>query len=562
MWRRFMTDLKSLRQIARAEGAEWYQIYLAEKLTQDFKGDEELYQLLLSILIQNDGGHLRIKLKKDQAELLEKYSPLVHGDNSPFYINREGHYIYTRKRWEQENLFISLLEKSLNEKSEPLSDIFTENPEERENQGDQQLIISLAKKINRNRIFIITGGPGTGKTTIVANLIKLIRSQEENTGQTPLKISLAAPTGRAAKRVEQSLGKLAEGEPAQTLHKLLGINYKTGEPRYHKNNPLPSDLIIVDEASMVDLRMMTLLFDGLSVKGHLLLVGDRDQLPSVEAGALLSDFLFDIEKKEHKLHDRVLILDHVYRSNRIIIDLARSVIEGRENDVFSILRKSHPEVAYEPIPARADHFYKKISLLYREERPEGMMEDTAFESDIRNWEKNREQIESWFEYYSRIILLSPARKGLFGTDRINREIRSYLNPVSQHGIPIMMTRNDYDLDLFNGDRGIIFSFKGEYHAFFPDPYRFYPLAYLSEWEYSWVQTIHKSQGSEYNHVQLVIPPGVERLLSREILYTGLTRARDKVTLYSQDGIIKTCLKNYVIRNSRIREVLLSVPLPA
>ena len=124
-----------------------------------------------------------------------------------------------------------------------------------------------------------------------------------------------------------------------------------------------------------------------------------------------------------------------------------------------------------------------------------------------------------------------------------------------------MMRNDYDLQLFNGDRGVIFSFRGEYHAFFSEPYRHYPLAYLSEWEFSWAQTIHKSQGSEFNQVCLVIPEGVERLLSREILYTGLTRTKDSLEIYSTKGMIELCIDNFVQRDSRIREVLLSDPLP-
>ena len=158
----------------------------------------------------------------------------------------------------------------------------------------------------------------------------------------------------------------------------------------------------------------------------------------------------------------------------------------------------------------------------------------GFPEKINEWKKRTKSLEGLFDLYNDRIILCPSRKGLAGVERLNREIRERLFSRSLHGVPVMMTSNDYDLELFNGDRGVICVFAGEPHVFFPgeEDYRHIPLTYLENWEYSWVQTIHKSQGSEFREVIVILPPGAERLLSREILYTALTRAREKVSLFS------------------------------
>ena len=425
-----MTDVKTLRRSSREKGAEWYQIYLAERLMEQVGGDKILYNFLLEVFMKNEAGHLRIVLDdlsvKNTSSLWNTYPALVQGDNSPLVLAKEGKYIYTRRRKEQEDRFINLLDKLLRENQKPLLshfDLFLNTLVQSEEVYSEE-VLGLLKNINSQRFFIITGGPGTGKTTIVGELMKLLSKRESDSTHDDLKISLAAPTGRAAKRVEQSLGSFYEGEPAQTLHKMLGIDFRTGEPRYNKNNPLPANLVIIDEASMIDLRMMTLLFDSLSSECHLLLVGDRDQLPSVEAGALLSDFLFCIEETRHRLNKHVLILEKVYRSNQVIINLARSVIQGRKEDVFSALEIGSREVSYVNIPARAELFYRKTTRMYLKDRPE----INLFSCRSVDWESVLKQIELWFEYYNRLIILSPARKGLYGTEKINSELKKRLNP--------------------------------------------------------------------------------------------------------------------------------------
>ena len=186
-----------------------------------------------------------------------------------------------------------------------------------------------------------------------------------------MKIALAAPTGRAAKRMEQSLAGQDEAGPASTLHKLLKIRFDSGEPGYDRDNPLPADLVVIDEASMVDLRMMSLLFDALPPRGHLLLVGDKDQLPSVEAGALFADFLHRADEEGHRLHNRVLMLRKIYRSNREIITLAGKIIEGRTAEAVELLKKSEGEgaVRYRSLSERTEPLYREVSAFYGESAP-------------------------------------------------------------------------------------------------------------------------------------------------------------------------------------------------
>ena len=204
--------------------------------------------------------------------------------------------------------------------------------------------------INRRPFYIVTGGPGTGKTTALAGIIQVLDRAARIAGSPPVRIALAAPTGRAAKRMEQSLGGQGIAETARTLHKLLGISFDKGTPRFDRENPLPVDLVVVDEASMIDLRMMTLLFDALPRGAHLLLVGDKDQLPSVEAGALFSDFLYGSDLPGHRLSGLILMLRNVYRSHKEIITLAGHIIEGHGKEAMAFLKGSSSEmVGYRPL---------------------------------------------------------------------------------------------------------------------------------------------------------------------------------------------------------------------
>ncbi|MDC7220440.1 MAG: exodeoxyribonuclease V subunit alpha [Spirochaetales bacterium] len=544
---------KAYHSRAREDGAEWYQIFLADKLASEGGGEKDLFFFLLNLFKENESGHLRVELEEDGRAIMEKYGDYFRSDNSPFVVS-ENRYLYTRRRKAQEDEFLERMERLFSREKLPLieglEDYLPASSEVR----------SACLKINREPFYIITGGPGTGKTTALSGIIHALNKAALQSGREPLRIALAAPTGRAAKRMEQSLSERNISEEARTLHKMLKIRFDTGEPGYDRNNPLPADLVVVDEASMIDLRMMSLLFDALPSRGHLLLVGDKDQLPSVEAGALFSDFLYDSEKEGHRLADKVLLLKKVYRSNKEIITLAGAIIKGEKEETRRILEEKGEAVAFHPFPDRAEKLYRTAGDFYGEHLPP---RSRGFEEKVTHWESCRDEMERWFVCYNERIILCPSRKGLYGVERVNGEVRERLFKGGLHGIPLMISINDYDLNLFNGDRGVIFLFAGEPHVFFKeaDGYRHIPLTYLGEWEESWVQTIHKSQGSEFREVAVMLPEGADKLLSREILYTALTRAKDKVRLYSDISTLEACLDRGVFRNSRIKEVLSAGPSP-
>jgi exodeoxyribonuclease V alpha subunit len=429
-----------------------------------------------------------------------------------------------------------------------------------------------------SRLSVITGGPGTGKTTILAGLLKLFLSLHRETGSGMPEVRLCAPTGRAARRMEESMEHLLKDpslaaafvHPAQTLHKTLGI--RPGRtPRFGDHRSLGADLIVVDEASMVDLNMMTLLLGAMKPGSRLVLVGDRDQLPSVESGALLSDLLYRSDEQDQRLADRVLSLTRVHRNSGAILEASRMVISGDFPAFAAFLDdpvrregSSEPGRFHFALMPGQRELLEELAGRFREGgiRPG----DRGFDGVFRDWESYREDMDSFFALYRQLAVLSPTRKGLYGTAAINRGLDRLLGSREghYHGRPLMVVRNDYERGLFNGDRGVVFSFSDGFYAFFEDGeggYRGFPCALLEDIEAAYAITIHKSQGSEYGEVLLLMPEGSERMLSREILYTGITRAREGVRLYAAGTeVLALCLARGVRRMSGIREFMLASPI--
>lgn len=441
--------------------------------------------------------------------------------------------------------------------------------------GDETL--QALNALLASRLSVITGGPGTGKTTILAGLLKLFLSLHLEDGAGLPEIRLCAPTGRAARRMEESMEHLlkdpslsaAFAHPAQTLHKTLGIRPGRA-PRFGGHRSLGADLIVVDEASMVDLNMMTLLLGAMKPGSRLVLVGDRDQLPSVESGALLSDLLYRAEEEGQRLAGRVLSLTRVHRNSGAILEASRLVISGDFPAFADFL--SDPARRTEGGEPGRFHFALLPGQRELLEELAGRFRagsigpgDRGFDSAFRDWKAHREDMDSFFALYRQLAVLSPTRKGLYGTSAINRGLDRLLGTREghYHGRPLMVVRNDYERGLFNGDRGVVFSFSDGFYAFFEDGeggYRGFPCALLEDVEAAYAITIHKSQGSEYGEVLLLMPEGSERLLSREILYTGITRAREAVRLYAAGTeLLELCLARGVRRMSGIREFMLAPP---
>ena len=622
LWKR-MEDPRgesAFMQKALLTGCEPYQVSGALHMVRRFAGDagsEEaalLRWILLYILHQSGNGHIRISaedLREDfplwlgtaRSELPEKnleetlpdlvlsyprlFAPLPEG-RGPVVLSEGGESLYLLKRWRYERRFLHLLDPLIGSEGEvllpgwkdPSSSLKKAYVHLRE---DPDLLmggetLKAAEMVSTRLLSVITGGPGTGKTTLLGGLLRLLLDAGSTQGEPALNIRLCAPTGRAAGRLEESLQSLLQDSRYRdsfpmgpsTLHKLLGL-VPGSPPRFNRNRPVPADLIVVDEASMVDLNLMYYILDALRPGARLLLVGDKDQLPSVEAGALLSDFLYGQGSGGYRLAGAVLALSRVHRNSGAILEGAGLIIQGDRPGFLDFLEQPDRKIPGDASPLLSGIFhYRDITdfrtFLETMDRAFGLgalkKEIPSFSCKPDGWEEYREGIDRYFQIFRDMVILVPSRRGLYGINSLNRSLSAHLAPGEGpvfHGQPVMITRNDYERELYNGDRGVILEFGGQFYAFFEEPrregYRHFPVTLLGEYQTAFALTIHKSQGSEYKNVVVVIPEGVDRLLSREILYTGITRAREQVTLLSRKDLLEQALSRGVRRHSGIREFI-------
>jgi len=453
-------------------------------------------------------------------------------------------------------------------------------------------VIALLK-----RFSVITGGPGSGKTYAIAGILALIL---ECTGRNKLNICLTAPTGKAAARLSEAIKQAKEHlncdddiknaipDEVYTIHRLLKPIAGTPYFRQNIDNPLPADFVVIDEASMVDLALMSKLMQAVAPDARLLLVGDKDQLASVEAGSILGDicdrqvihgfskdFLKKIEeltgtklrdsvqlsKAGSGLQDCVTILQKSYRfsARSGIGGLSRAVNHGDAETSLALL-KNHSET----------------SMTWYEVHSNGSLSRQFARIIIDGYRKYltiKDPVLAMREF-SRFKILCALKIGPFGVTTINnlaeqvlsredliRRDRAGTNPWYK-GRPVLITRNDYNLGLFNGDIGITLPDPNtsghELYVYFPgtsgDFKRFSPHR-LSEHETVYAMTVHKSQGSEFDHIILILPDKDYPLLTRELIYTGLTRARQKVSIWGTESVFKTAIVRKIERTSGLRDAL-------
>ena len=370
------------------------------------------------------------------------------------------------------------------------------------------------------KVLVITGGPGTGKTTILRGLLAMFEKKD-------LRLTLAAPTGRAAKRMEAATNRMAS-----TIHRLLEFSPKFGGFSRNAANPLETDLLVVDETSMVDVQLMASLLDALPDPARLVLVGDVDQLPSVGAGNVLFDIIASNSVP-------VVRLDTVYR---------QAAESGIVTNAHGINRGSYPQFN------DRDCFFV--------ERKEGV---AARETIVELVTKRIPQ-KFGLDPMRDIQVLAPMHKGECGVAALNEALQAHLNasgrPVPRMpwrvGDKVMQTRNNYDLDVFNGDVGIVAKCEedaGEVQIDFEDRSVLYGLEEADDLVLAYAATVHKSQGSEYPAVVMPILPQFFVMLQRNLLYTAVTRARQILILVGDPKSLARAVKNVDVarRNTRLAE---------
>ncbi|HKR77536.1 MAG TPA: exodeoxyribonuclease V subunit alpha [Rhodanobacter sp.] len=480
----------------------------------------------------------------------------------------------------------------------------------------------------RGAFGVITGGPGTGKTTTVVRLLGLLQTLQLREHERPLRIRLAAPTGKAAARLNASISaQLARLDvddavraaiPAEvvTLHRLLGARPDTRRFRHDRRNPLHLDVLVIDEASMIDLEMMAAVFDALPASAKLILLGDKDQLSSVEAGAVLGDLCRRAEAGHYDTHTAqwlkattgddvgafvqgdaqaldqhvaMLRTSHRFGAASGIGQLAQVVNAGDAPAALALLQVPGPDLAWQP---GADARTLAALAIDGSATPQG--------NDARGYRHYLEWLrahrpatgagtgahEDWargaLEAFNRFQLLCALRRGPHGVEGLNRQLAAALHArgliENEHGWyegrPVLLIRNDYSLGLMNGDIGLCLRLPAGDGmdgtrltvAFLATDrgngtrLRFIAPSRLADVETAWALTVHKSQGSEFEHTALLLPPDPNAVLTRELLYTGITRARRRFSLLGSAAIVEQAIARRTQRHSGLAARLAHHPV--
>jgi exodeoxyribonuclease V alpha subunit len=465
---------------------------------------------------------------------------------------------------------------------------------------------------------VITGGPGTGKTTTVVRLLALLQGLRRDAEQRPLRIRMAAPTGKAAARLNASVAGAVHGLPlpdeplratipseVTTLHRLLGVRPGSRRFRHDADNPLPLDVLVVDEASMIDVELMAATLAALPSRARLILLGDRDQLASVEAGAVLGELCQRAEGGHYTpataewleavsgetvpeslrdtdgraLDQHVVMLRHSHRfdADSGIGRLATAANAGDDATAGTLLvTGQHADLHHQPLRGPGDTALETlVEDGYRPylEAVAARPAPTAPAAEHDDWARRV------LAAHGRFQLLAALRRGPWGIEGLNRRIAAGLaatglietSALWYPGRPVMVTRNDYDLGLINGDIGITLPLpdadqprRTTLRVAFPaadggEAVRWILPARLDNVETVFAMTVHKAQGSEFDHAALLLPDRPNPILTRELIYTAITRARSRFTLLDPGhGVLAAGLAARVNRSAGLHQHLTEI----
>lgn len=521
------------------------------------------------------------------AELITLLEPLAlnaSNKNSPIIVDKER--LYLRRYWQFEIELAAYIQHKTAQTQTllpaqcqkilaalfPLSD----------DDVDWQLT-AVANALNKT-FSIIAGGPGTGKTYTVTKLLAGLIMQNPDAN-----IAMVAPTGKAAQRLSESIvgavtqfkqqgqipADVLDAIPSQasTIHRLLGVIRNSPNFRHDRENKLASDIVLIDEVSMVDLPMMARLFRALPDTCNVVLLGDADQLPSVATGSVLADLAPNKTTQYSELNRDFInqstgqslptftedhgidYLTYLTKSRRFdgeggIGRIARFVIDGEYVASWQLLtEQANTELTYVKT-SNANDYIKNLTRTYYK---------PIF---------NARTVEQAFEKLNHFRILAPTRKGELGLENINVMVEDCLRKLGSisgktelyPGRPIMISQNHYGVNLFNGDIGLLWkNEQGRLMAYFPeaDGYRQVSISRLPAFETVFAMTIHKTQGSEFNKISLMLPDqGSSRLLSRELIYTGITRAKNHIEIFCNKHTWFNGVEQKVSRASGLTERLI------
>jgi exodeoxyribonuclease V alpha subunit len=544
--------------------------------------------------IRLDGEELRLPPLEELRRMLRETAVVgLPGDFCPLILDRSDRlYLYRYWKYEQELAGV-IREKSASSCTlaggGPLAQALERLFPRAGGEIDWQRVAALAAL--RGRFCVISGGPGTGKTSTVVKILALLL---ELAGGEPPRIALAAPTGKAAARLRESISRMKERlecdetvrtlipHEVSTIHRLLGYRPGSARFRHSERNPLPFHGVIVDEASMVALPLMAKLAMALRPDARLILLGDRDQLSSVEAGAALGDICgagrreaFSVEfttlydslsggrntleapgGPSPSLTDSLVILkkNYRFREESGIGALASLINAGRGDEALALVRGSgDSDLVWRDLPS-----LERLGSALTEAILDGYAPYLA-----------AEKVDEALRRFDDFRLLCAMRQGAQGVAGVNAlverilEARGLIDPGSRwyRGRPVMITVNDYTLKLFNGDVGIVFpdpESGGRPMVHFPTQeggIRTVSPVRLPAHETVFAMTVHKSQGSEFERILMLLPGHDAQVVTRELLYTGITRARTRVEIWGREELFVAGVSRRILRKSGLGEAL-------
>ena len=457
---------------------------------------------------------------------------------------------------------------------------------------DPQQIAAL-DMVLRQGFNIITGGPGTGKTYTLARIIAVLNQSIPN-----LRIAMAAPTGKAAQRMQEALQNsfndpklLSSGlisnelrnQSTQTLHRLLGMGHQQ-QPRFHQKQPLPYDVIVVDEASMLDLNLATLLFEAVPEGCRIILLGDANQLASVDVGSVLAD----LQQVDALAENRVQLLTsqrfsatakigqcarfiqaqcNAAKSSDVLAQFEQDIVQPSSLQPVALTAQMPDQIQLEYIAAQntpLEAYQQKLLCGFQ-----GYVEALQCYLQAEEPIDEIQQVMHAFDHYR---ILTAVRHGAFGITQLNSYAEQWLNQQLKQvaignwyvGRPVMMSYNDYQLGISNGDIGICFKHRSQAHqfeVFFPSLNKWVAAHRLPRnMQTAFALTIHKSQGSEFTHTAIVLDATAQKLLSQELIYTAVTRAKKVVSLLADPDSLQQALTTRTVRRSGLVQKINSYEL--